>query len=88
MPTPLTLSELTWENDVNLITIVDSDSAVWSPVSNEFVFDLCSEYDEYYQLPDQYAYVSSEPDFASIDITPMEIACSTYTYFEWRPDGR
>jgi len=73
---------------VSEIALIDGERAVWSPVANELVLDNCSAISFLNQIPDQYIYLASEPDFIPKTINPPDIFCSAYTRFEWRPDGQ
>lgn len=90
--TPLTeatatsLPELVWSENLEFVSKVGSDTLVWSPVKNEFIFDMCQSY-----LPEKpenpIVWVASPPDYISIDISPLGIVCNAQSKFIWKPDG-
>ena len=87
-PTPLSLAELIWSETVEAIATASGQQFVWSPVSNEFVVDLCRELPFLDPRPDVFVFVAREPDFTLEGLETSDIFCSEYTRFEWRPDGQ
>lgn len=87
-PTPLSLAELIWSESVEVIATVHGEQLVWSPVSNEFVVDSCTELPFLDPRPDFFVFVAREPGFSLEGLETPDIFCSEYTRFEWRPDGQ
>ena len=84
--TATSLPELVWSENFEFVSKVVSDTLVWSPVRNEFVFVMCQSY-----LPEKpwnpIVWVASSPDFTLIDISPVGIVCNSESKFIWKPDG-
>lgn len=86
-PTPLSLSNLIWANDIQLTTSVDSYSFMWSPTDNAFVFDHCPRSYPTTVFIDLTLFTAQAPDFKPANISPTSFICSRTSKFIWRPDG-
>lgn len=84
--TATSLPELVWSENLEFKTKVGSDTLVWSPVKNEFIFDMCQSY-----LPEKpenpIVWAASPPDYIPIDISPLGVVCNSQSKFIWKPDG-
>lgn len=80
------LSDLVWEQNASEIITVNSGNLVWSPVTNEFVFDTCP--DERSAQPEQFMFVANAPKFEAANISPSGVTCRYTADLIWRPDGQ
>lgn len=85
--------ELQWNNGSEPVTIINDWKVKWSPITNEFIFAHCQQYDPLKDVHPlvQFSYANA-PFFIPVDISQAEPllygTCETPFGFTWSPDGQ
>ncbi len=86
LETATAIPEIVWSTSAKVLSRISTNSLVWSPVSNGFVFDTCPD-DRFPPTP-HYVFVATAPNFVPIDVSSPEVTCRRGSSFIWRPDGQ
>lgn len=90
IPDAVAKTAVVWTDTLQEVLRVNTNSIVWSPVANEFLFAYCPGPGEFNPSDEQVLFLSAAPNFQPLNLTPANYACPSEVVsisLLWHPGG-